>query len=525
MEEIIGLSLVAEQLNEKKISASMKSISLDIEQTVSEIIQKVGSHLKEVIKTTVSSLSKSLEELRSNLSNIHFQPLENRPIGIETSNQLAEAKSPVASISSDASNIEMVESHQKLLEKNVNLTTKKFKGTKEKLINTKDSAFKGFTLLGKGVGHVDQTLGHYTEGKKNVQAVGQIGADTISGVRTAFSSGEYEELFSTISSGYQQIKSEATGFVANLGGMFTGLRSGYQSARDGINELKGAWNGAKETYGSFKDVIKNGSDVLKGVGDIVKGTSIVQGIWNGFLSLSNIKLSVITATTWAWNAALLGNPMTWLVLAIVAALVLLYVFWDEIVQFISDGLTWISELWQSFKDAILNMCPALMSFLDIFGFIWKKAREKMEEFISWVKKEYPNIASFLGLTDEEQKIVVSTEEKEKGKIGVSEVPLETQKNIIADGTKQIVSEKPLASNEKSNQLMQEENSTKDMNLSKPIIGTAFGTTIDQVHVGEVHPPPVDERPIHMNVYLDGEQITASVIRRINFQALREGVIS
>lgn len=55
--------------------------------------------------------------------------------------------------------------------------------------------------------------------------------------------------------------------------------------------------------------------------------------------LMNTPLTTIIAQTWAWTAALLANPITWIVLGIgllIAALVALIMNWDAVVKFVTD---------------------------------------------------------------------------------------------------------------------------------------------------------------------------------------------
>lgn len=38
----------------------------------------------------------------------------------------------------------------------------------------------------------------------------------------------------------------------------------------------------------------------------------------------------LIASTWAWTAALLANPVTWIVIALVAAIALCIYYWDDL---------------------------------------------------------------------------------------------------------------------------------------------------------------------------------------------------
>lgn len=74
------------------------------------------------------------------------------------------------------------------------------------------------------------------------------------------------------------------------------------------------------------------------------------------------------ASAWAFTAALLANPITWIVLAIIAAVALIYVYWEPISGF-------FLKLWGGIKDGFVNAWNALKAiwgavvgfFTGIFG--------------------------------------------------------------------------------------------------------------------------------------------------------------
>ena len=72
---------------------------------------------------------------------------------------------------------------------------------------------------------------------------------------------------------------------------------------------------------------------------------------------------VATAATWAFNVALLANPITWIVLAIVgliAALVLLVKNWDTVKRVVLD-------VWDSVVSSMQSAWARIKSFFDRFG--------------------------------------------------------------------------------------------------------------------------------------------------------------
>lgn len=77
-----------------------------------------------------------------------------------------------------------------------------------------------------------------------------------------------------------------------------------------------------------------------------------------------------TASIWAMNAALLANPITWIILAIIAliaAIVMLVMNWDTVVA-------WISEIWGGFMSWIGEVIDG---FIGWWNGVW-------EGFASWI---------------------------------------------------------------------------------------------------------------------------------------------
>src|SRR5581483_712478 len=87
---------------------------------------------------------------------------------------------------------------------------------------------------------------------------------------------------------------------------------------------------------------------------IVKAISLAQMIigWVGAFITMIPTIWGAVAATWAWTAALLANPVTWIVLAIIAliaALVLLITHWSQVVAFLRGVwgaiVSWLIGVW------------------------------------------------------------------------------------------------------------------------------------------------------------------------------------
>ena len=85
--------------------------------------------------------------------------------------------------------------------------------------------------------------------------------------------------------------------------------------------------------------------VMAGLGAVLLAIGVNIGIMNIAALIAGAGgLPAIIAATWAWTAALLANPITWIVLGIgllIAGLVLLAMNWDKVVA-------WVSKVWSGF---------------------------------------------------------------------------------------------------------------------------------------------------------------------------------
>ena len=96
------------------------------------------------------------------------------------------------------------------------------------------------------------------------------------------------------------------------------------------------------------------------------------------------------AATWAWTIALLANPMTWIVLAIVAAVALLTL-----------GIYELVKHWDKVADAVKNVWHSITGFFSWVGGLieeaWDKTiqylKDKWSSFKSWIKDGALSIGS------------------------------------------------------------------------------------------------------------------------------------
>ena len=134
----------------------------------------------------------------------------------------------------------------------------------------------------------------------------------------------------------------------------------------------------------------------------------------------------LIASTWAWTTALLANPVTWIVVgivALIAAIILLWRNWDTVVawlkgawnaaiQGVVNGFNWVKEKVTSMPNSILLLVAAFMPFIGIPMLImknWEGIQAFFTNLWTGIKDGFNNfITGWIPNMQESGKKVIST---------------------------------------------------------------------------------------------------------------------
>jgi TP901 family phage tail tape measure protein len=110
---------------------------------------------------------------------------------------------------------------------------------------------------------------------------------------------------------------------------------------------------------------------------MLAGGLIVQAVGSSLrvFSLLGRMMTLVTAQTWLFNAALWANPLTWVVVAVVAliaAIVGLIVYWDEVSAAVGRAGSWIRETWGS--------------LVGWFSGLWGRVVAVFQTAMTWLRK-------------------------------------------------------------------------------------------------------------------------------------------
>lgn len=239
--------------------------------------------------------------------------------------------------------------------------------------------------------------------KKLMDALLNAGAYT-GNFREAMEKGEIsaEEFNAAIQEvGSDPIAVEAAKSVETFEGAQGNLAAAIQSQLvAALDMIKPAFTGLQNGMAWF---IQNSGLLVPAIAALGTVLAIVLGpaIWAAVVA------------TWAWTAALLANPVTWIVLAIgllVGAIVWLIMNWDTAVAWITEVwggfMTWIGEVidgfigwwngvWEGFATWITGLWEGITTWISNVwnGFIgWIQGI--IDGFVSWVSENWGLLLSF-----------------------------------------------------------------------------------------------------------------------------------
>ena len=158
-------------------------------------------------------------------------------------------------------------------------------------------------------------------------------------------------------------------------------------ASDALGKVREYFTTAKDAAHSFgKKVMEAGKKAAIAAATGLK--SAAKGLFN-FARQATITavtaLPKLIAATWAWTVALLTNPITWIVLAIVAAVALLIYYWDDLKAVGIAAWNYLSEAagsaWDSVTETVSGMIDSVVQFGET---LWNTFAEAFPGVVSFI---------------------------------------------------------------------------------------------------------------------------------------------
>jgi phage-related protein len=153
-----------------------------------------------------------------------------------------------------------------------------------------------------------------------------------------------------------------------------------------IAVFAGGWYAASAAVGGGLAVILGGVVLLvAGIKDLVdNGFS-----WEAMLTIVTGVILVCVGAVLAFNAALLANPITWIVIAIaalVAAIVVCITHWDEVKEAAQNAWDWIKEKWGILADWFSE--KVIEPIKNFFTELWTKITEIFGKVKEWFSEKF-----------------------------------------------------------------------------------------------------------------------------------------
>lgn len=189
-----------------------------------------------------------------------------------------------------------------------------------------------------------------------------------------------------------------TALLPVLEGVVGFIADNILPAVEGIGTgLSGAFQWLQENAGWLVPVIA-------GIGAVILGVATNIGILNLTAAIAAAGgLPAIIAATWAWTAALLANPVTWIILGIgllIAAIVALAMNWDAVTKWVSDvwsGFTsWLSDSFNAIGKWWNDLWSGVSRFVsDVWNGIVSWVSGVVSGFLGWFRENWMLILGFI----------------------------------------------------------------------------------------------------------------------------------
>ncbi|WP_242875932.1 phage tail tape measure protein [Cellulosilyticum sp. I15G10I2] len=241
--------------------------------------------------------------------------------------------------------------------------------------------------------------------------------------------------------------------IGFIGTTVVGSITNFRNLVSVLKKMPDAWDTIRLKAMYAGDAIKLGFTKIRGAATtVITGMKNVTrqiitmgkaAVINGFNALKSMTLGLIgmakqaittavtampglIASTWAWTAALLANPVTWIVVgivALIAAIILLWRNWDTVVawlkgawqaaiQGVINGFNWVKEKVTSMPNSILLLIAAFIPFIGIPMLImknWESIKSFFTNLWTGIKDGFNNfITGWIPNMQESGKKVIST---------------------------------------------------------------------------------------------------------------------
>lgn len=302
-------------------------------------------------------------------------------------------------------------------------------GSQEQFDNVNDALAK---MLTKGTVGMDQLNRLFDAGIDAVGIYAQATGENASDVQNALSKGEIsaEDFINTVSTamlegtnGVTKIAGAAKENGATWGSTFANMRAAVTRGVEDIimkidemlesNGLPNMRQMVAEFGETFENVLSNAAKAIPDVVEKIKEVyenikpwlpllgSVAGGLLTAFAAFKAFEQAKVIITSirlafLALNGTMLANPIFWVVAAIVAAVALIYIYWEPISEFFMN-------LWESIKEIFANVYQwiddktggAFSVYVELITRYMKMVWDNIKSVWDYVKNTFTNVLDFL----------------------------------------------------------------------------------------------------------------------------------
>jgi uncharacterized membrane protein len=201
---------------------------------------------------------------------------------------------------------------------------------------------------------------------------------------------------------FKENKDRIIGYISSLMGAILSMGKGFFKTIGDIIAILWGWLeplvAVDEATGNVTEKAEKFGKIGSWLAKILAGIVAIK--LAAFIYGLIAPLIGVTTATWSFTAALLANPITWVVLLIVgliAAIVALIKNWEKVV----DAAKWVwDQIAKSFS-AVIDWFGGLAKTVwnigkDFVMWIWEGVKATWNKMVSWIKDAWNAITGFLG---------------------------------------------------------------------------------------------------------------------------------
>lgn len=190
------------------------------------------------------------------------------------------------------------------------------------------------------------------------------------------------------------VGSSADSMSKKVGGSSKDLHEGFDRVGERFDDLDTKAMGFRDSLTGVQDTSAGLSEIMKGnlfegfltlgagLGDL--GSAFYNLIIPAMKSMWTVLITNVIPAVWGFTTALLANPITWIVLgiiALIAVIVLMVTHWNKVKEVVAGVIRWIVDRWNEATGWLSNIAGKIGDF---FANMWDGMKAGAKSALNWV---------------------------------------------------------------------------------------------------------------------------------------------